>query len=95
VYFTQARLTLKYLSVMEYRSEVGDWRKYIKKSTVAHEEYKSPTAVGTSEACGEYISTWSTGKCCYRGWWQLFLIEMGPNSCTIENSVKNCWADAG
>jgi hypothetical protein len=45
VYFTQARLTLKYLSVMEYRSEVGDWRKYIKKSTVAHEEYKSPTGV--------------------------------------------------
>jgi hypothetical protein len=23
------------------------------------------------------------------------LIEKGPGSCTIENNMKNCWADAG
>jgi hypothetical protein len=36
----------------------------------------------------------STGKCCYRGWWQLVLIKKGLSQLYIETSVKNHLADA-
>ncbi len=36
----------------------------------------------------------STGKCCFRGWWQLVLIKKGLSQLYIETSVKNRLADA-
>jgi hypothetical protein len=30
-----------------------------------------------------------------RGWWQLVFIKKGTQTCTIEKSVKNRWADVG
>ncbi len=59
--------------------------------------------VGEEEAQGAYKSPiWSTSEACEEYRKKLLQRvaavgshEKGPSSCTIENSVKKCWANAG